>query len=123
MTTDIVNDRCGECGKWTAEGEAAWRARVKPIFGTDLSRPISVILEGFRDDLTRVRGQLSDLGFAFPGWDERLECVEGLLTCGLISLAYVADEARAVETQRAQQEHERKTNVAVQEMIAWAEKN
>lgn len=73
------------------------RRKMKPIFGTDVSKPVSELLTGLRNDLTRIRGQLSDIGFYNPGWDERLKPVEGLLTCGLVTMFYEIEEAQKSE--------------------------
>lgn len=77
---------------WAERERRAKFDREHPIWGTDLSRPLSDIIEGLRNDITRIRGSLGDIGRAFPGWGERLEPVEGLLTCGLIALFGVRAE-------------------------------
>lgn len=92
---------CSCCGRFTREGMDARREYYKqhPIYGTDLSRPLSEVIESARNDIVRVRGKLSDVGFAFSGWADRLKSVEGLLTCGLVAL---------YETVREMKEHEAK---------------
>lgn len=65
-------------------------ARTKPIYGTNLDSPLGELIEAWRSDLGRVRGQISDVGFEHgSGVREHLACVEGLLTCGIISLASI----------------------------------
>ena len=71
--------------------------REHPIYGTDFSKPLPEIISKLRDELTRIRGQLGDIKFAFPGWGERTASVEGLLTCGLVSLHYIQEEMREAE--------------------------
>lgn len=74
------------------------RRMMTPIYGTDMSKSVSELLTGLRNDLTKVRGQLSDIGFYHPGWEERLQSVEGLLTCGLVTLFYEIEEAKKYES-------------------------
>lgn len=83
----------------------AERMALKPIFGTDFSKPTSEIVAEIRSMLTKARGQLSDVGFRYPGWGESLEHVEGLLTCG-IHVLY--DEIQKMKTA----EDSRRTNPA-----------
>lgn len=95
-------DCCDGCGRWTAEGEREWRANLKPIYGTDFTKPLSETIEELRNQITKVRGQLSDIGFRHPGWGERVACIEGLMTCGLIALHGVREEMLASEKRDAQ---------------------
>lgn len=94
-------DKCESCGHWTSEGQRKWRESQKPIYGTDLSRPLSETIADIRNQLTRARGQLFDVGFRFTGWREQLESVEGLLTCGLIALHYTMEEMQRHEAEHA----------------------
>lgn len=81
-------ETCPCCGKFTTQGreQLAVQGWQRPIYGTDFSQPLSVVVKRLRDDLTRVRGQLSDIGFGYTGWREHVAPVEGLLTCGLVAL-------------------------------------
>lgn len=72
-----------------------------PIFGTDLLRPLSVVIEDFRSQLARIRGGLTDVVRAF-GYKDRIEHIEGLLTCGLIALHATAEELRKWEHNRGE---------------------
>lgn len=94
-----MSDRCESCGKWNQEGlnKLAENSRKNPIYGSDFSKPLSQLVEEARNKITAVRGQLSDIGHAYPGWKERVDHVEGALTCCLVALAYSADEMREVE--------------------------
>lgn len=70
---------------------------LKPIYGTDFSIPLSTTVEKVRRDISHARGQLSDISFAYNGWGERVKCVEGLLTCGLMALHQIKEEMREHE--------------------------
>lgn len=76
------------------------RRKMKPIYGTDLSKPASELLQGWRDDLTKIRGQMHDLSFAFPWTDQLVRHMEGLLTCGIVTLHYEIEQAKKAETVR-----------------------
>lgn len=62
------------------------------IEGDDLMRPVEDLIEEIRSDLRRARGRLSDIAHAHPGWRENMEMVEGLLTCGLVTLHWVREQ-------------------------------
>lgn len=68
-----------------------------PIFGTDLSIPFSETVEELRSRIAKIRGQLYDIGSAETIWKDRLQSVEGLLTCGLVSLYAVKEEMAEYE--------------------------
>lgn len=89
-----MSDNCECCGKWTTAGEKklAERAKAHPIFGTDMSIPLSESIELIRIQLSTARGQLGDISSAYPGWGEHLVNIEGLLTCGLIALHDVKED-------------------------------
>jgi hypothetical protein len=92
-------ETCPGCGRFTERGQRQRReeSKARPIYGTDFSKPLSVLVEGLRNDITKIRGQLSDISYAYPGWGEHLKCVEGLLTCGLIALYETREEMKAIE--------------------------
>lgn len=75
--------------------------KAKPIYGTDFSVPLSVSTERVRSDITKARGQLSDIGSAFPGWKHDMDMVEGLLTCGLVTLHWVMESMQKYEMSEA----------------------
>ena len=95
----MEEDICPSCGHWTRTGKEklAQHSREKPIFKTDFTKPLSTIVEEIRNELVLARGHLSDIGFAFSGWGEQTRNVEGLLTCGLIALYFLAQEMKKVE--------------------------
>ncbi len=67
--------------------------RPLAIYGTEIDRQPDELIEGVRNGLTHLRGQLSDIRRAY-GWDDRIEHNEGALTVLIISLAYAAEELR-----------------------------
>lgn len=91
------NETCPACHQWTREGNEAWRARLKPIYGTDLTQPLPDLIEKLRGDIVKVRGQLHDIGFRYSGWGEHLEHVQGLLTCGLVALHSVREDMKKAD--------------------------
>jgi hypothetical protein len=92
-------ETCPTCRRYTERGrqELAVECRGRPIYGTDFSKPLSEIIGSLRNDLTRVRGQLGDIGSGYLAWKEHLESIEGLLTCGLVSLYYVQEQMKEHE--------------------------
>jgi len=92
-------NRCENCGHLTEEGrrQQTIYSREHPIWNTDFSKKNSEIIEEVRIRLSRIRGTLYDIEYAYPVWKEYLEDVTGLLTCGLIVLADVAKEMEKVE--------------------------
>lgn len=75
----------------------------KPLYGTDLSQPLSKLIEGWRYQITEIRGQMGDFRFAKNGWREELETLEGGLTCMLMAMHNSMERAREAE-QRANDE-------------------
>lgn len=83
------------------EIEAQARSRREhPIYGTDFSKPVSVLIEDCRNQIVHTRGQLSDIIDGCPGYAERLEHVRGLLTCGLVALYQSCQEIIKIEIAR-----------------------
>lgn len=64
----------------------AERYRTSPIFGTDFNKPLSAIIEVVRNEICKARNTINDIQHGYPGWKERVDHVEGLLTCGLVAL-------------------------------------
>ncbi|MCK5613360.1 hypothetical protein KAR91_66435 [Candidatus Pacearchaeota archaeon] len=75
------------------------RYRKSPIHGTDFSKRVSVLIEDIRHDLIKTRGRIHDLEFG-TCWGDMIKPVEGLLTCGLISLAYIKKDIIKVEVKQ-----------------------
>ena len=92
-------ETCQCCGRYTTRGaeQRAREYRTKTLSGIDLTRPLSELIEGLRSDISDVRSKLQDIGWGYTGWAERLESVQGLLTCGLVSLHRTMEEMREHE--------------------------
>lgn len=101
-----MSDKCDSCGRLNHEGltKSAERYRQNPIFGTNLERPMSEIVNEIRNRLVAARGSIADFQFGYPAWKERTQHVEGLLTCGIVAL-YSAME----DIQKFEREHSPKT--------------
>lgn len=97
-------ETCSACGHLTQEGKDAMRERAKkhPIYKTNFDRPLSETIKALRGQIVQIRGQLSDIRFAYPGWGERTQDVEGLLTCGLVVLHNLMEEMSKSETLNAE---------------------
>jgi len=97
-------DTCSACGHWTDIGKQrlAERSKAHPIYGTDLSRPLSEVVSGIRSAMSKIRGQISDIYFAYPAWKDELDDVEGLLTCGISTLYATVERMKAVEIRKAE---------------------
>ena len=67
------------------------RYQKNPIFGSDFSKPISVLIEDVRHELTKARGHLHDIEHG-TCWGGGVDHVVGLLTCGLVALAHSKKE-------------------------------
>jgi len=88
----------------TTPEDRAEHNRKHPIYGTDFSKPLSMLVNDVRDDLTRARGRLGDLIRGYPNWKERLDHVEGLLTCGIVALHASNQEIIKFEIERDDRE-------------------
>lgn len=82
-------------------GTPEWH-KLHPIFGTDFSKPLSEIIEDIRKQLSRLRGQLDDVGHV--GWKEWTDTAQGNITCTIVYLSYLAKEMKQVEDERAKKE-------------------
>jgi len=70
-----------------------------PIFyesKADLDKPLYDLMESLRNDISKVRGKLHDIKFTY-GWDDRIEHLEGGLTCMLVAMYNVALEFKEAE--------------------------
>jgi hypothetical protein len=82
------------------------RYKENPIWRTDLSKKVSVLIEEIRNQLVQERGKIYDIKQVYPAWGERLEPVEGLLTCGLISLYSIMEEIAEFERKTEENEND-----------------
>ena len=99
---------CPTCRKQTEEGSKNSAERYKenpiygPIYGTNLKRPVSEIVNELRERMVSLRRGIQDFQFGYPQWKERTQHVEGLLTCGIIALYNTLEELQKFEqSQRA----------------------
>jgi hypothetical protein len=74
--------------------------RERPIFGTDFSKPVSVLIEDVRNMLTDARGKLTDIANGTV-WEDRVNDMIGLLSCGISSLHYTKSEIVEFEIKTA----------------------
>lgn len=100
----MPHDKCKCCGRMATSGQQKWRESLPALYGVDFTKPISESLAGIRDDLTRARGKLHDIGFRWSGFEQRLEAVQGLLTCGIVALHHNIEEVKDWEKQYADKE-------------------
>lgn len=100
LSTDTKPECCPTCSRFTTRGkqQMAELCRRQPLSGIDLSQPLSVLVEGLRQDITNVRSKLDDIGKGYPGWGEHLKCAEGGLTCVLIALYNTAEHMKEAES-------------------------
>jgi hypothetical protein len=77
-------------------GEIMPEPSRKPIYGTDLSKPLSELMTEWRSQVATIRGQMSDFAFA-RGWREELETLEGGLTCMLMAMHNTLERAKENE--------------------------
>src|SRR5208282_1288373 len=94
----MEGDTCKECGRWTDQGIKMLQenSRLHPVYNTDFSKPLSVLIENIRSQIAKSRGQLGDISFTGM-WEQSIKEVEGLLTCGLIALWHIKEEMEKVE--------------------------
>ena len=62
--------------------------KFNPIFyksAQEMDKPLSELIEQLRIDVSEVRGKLSDIRQAY-GWNDRIEHIEGGLTCVLVAM-------------------------------------
>ncbi|NCX55778.1 MAG: hypothetical protein EBW87_01055 [Burkholderiaceae bacterium] len=65
--------------------------RKNPIFGTDMTKPASLLTDDIRKKLVEARDILTDVKRGY-GWEDRFESVEGLIDCGLTCLYEIMKE-------------------------------
>lgn len=94
-------DNCPTCGTWTEEGKRknAEAYLSSPIFRTDLTKKKSEVVALARQKILEARNILDDFAFAYPGWKERVDHVNGLATCGLGALYATIQELEQYEKQ------------------------
>ena len=80
---------------------------LNPIYyknSEEMAKPVSVLIASLRDDITRIRGKLGDIRHSY-GWDDRIDFLEGGLTCMIVAMAYTVDEIREFEKKDASEQN------------------
>lgn len=93
--------------KW---GTTEWH-RLNPIYFTveEMKKPMPVLIEGIRNELSNLRGKLGDLSRV--GWSDRFSAPEGGLTLVIQSLYLVKEEIEKAEKEwAARKEREDREN-------------
>lgn len=76
-----------------------------PIFyknAEEMDKPVSVLLEELRKELTRIRGKIGDIQ-SECGWEEHLEHIPGALTCIICSMHHNISMIRKHEERGAKE--------------------
>lgn len=62
----------------------------------DLNKPLADLMEELRSDISKVRGKLHDIKYTY-GWEDRIEHLEGGLTCMLVAMHSIKEEWQEFE--------------------------
>ena len=62
----------------------------------EMNKPLSELMEELRSDISKVRGKLFDIKQSY-GWEDRIEFIEGGLTCMLVSMFSTMEEWKKFE--------------------------
>ena len=68
----------------------------KPIYyknAEEMDKPLSELMEQLRTDLSKIRGKLFDIKMSY-GEEDRIEHLEGGLTCMLVAMHSIMEEWR-----------------------------
>lgn len=65
----------------------------------EMNKPLSELMEELRSDLSRIRGKLSDIK-RNHGWADRIEHLEGGLTCMLVAMHNTMEEWERFEARQ-----------------------
>lgn len=89
-------ETCPTCRRFTETGrqQLSWHDRAHPLTGIDLSRPLDAVFADIRREMVAVRRKLFDVRMGFTGWAEQVQEIEGLLTCGLIAMHRLQEQAK-----------------------------
>lgn len=85
------------------------RPNAHAIFDTDMTQPMSVLIEQLRSKLTKTRGMYSDIRSGWPGWGSRIDYVEGTLTALIVALH--SSKAEIVEAELLFDDEQRGTHL------------
>lgn len=78
---------------------------INPIFyknAEEMDKPLSELMEELRNDLSRIRGKLHDIRYAY-GWEDRIKHIEGGITCMLIAMYHTMEEWQGFERKSKKQ--------------------
>jgi hypothetical protein len=95
MTKLDSPETCKCCGRYTERGKNQLAMEHRARLG--IAKPLSEEILTARLQIAAIRGRLSDIGSAYTGWRDRLDSVQGLLTCGLMALHHTMEEMREHE--------------------------
>lgn len=70
----------------------------------DLDKPMSVLINEIRNELSKTRGKLHDIKFSY-GWDDRIQIYEGGITCIISALANLQDDFKKIENEELTHPH------------------
>lgn len=89
-------ETCPACRRYTISGlqELSLQHRARPLTGIDLSRPLDFVIADVRREMVAVRSKLNDISSGFTGWADQVREIEGLLTCGLIAMHRLQEQAK-----------------------------
>ena len=62
----------------------------------EMDKPLSELMEDLKRDITTVRGKLFDIRQSY-GWEDRIDFIEGGLTCLLIAMHSTMTEWKEFE--------------------------
>lgn len=66
----------------------------------EMNKPLSELMEDLRKEVARVRGKLFDIK-SLHGWHDRIEDLEGGLTCCIVAMGSVQKEFKDHEAKAA----------------------
>lgn len=78
-----------------------------PIFyksAEEMDKPLSELMDELRSEVSKIRGKLSDIRMSY-GWDDRIEHLEGGLTCMLVAMYSTFEAWRKFESSKHQHPH------------------
>ena len=76
------------------------KTEYNPIFyksKEEMDRPLSELMEELRLEISRIRGKLFDIKHTY-GWEDRIDFIEGGLTCMLVAMHSTMEEWKRFET-------------------------
>ena len=66
----------------------------------EMDKPLSELMEELRSELSKVRGKLHDIKSSY-GWADRIEHIEGGLTCMIVAMHATVEEWEKFEAKSA----------------------